>query len=62
MARPPSPSTPGFNKRAALGGLRKIGIDPATIKHLFLTHSDYDRTGGIEAFPNAAVYLPAEEV
>ena len=52
----------GMNKRAALNGMRKIGIDPTAIKHLFLTHSDYDHTGGIEAFPNAAIYLPADEV
>lgn len=52
----------GMTKRAALNGLRKIGLDPAAIKHLFLTHSDYDHTSGIEAFPNAAIYLPADEV
>ncbi|WP_425803036.1 MBL fold metallo-hydrolase [Desulfitobacterium sp. Sab5] len=28
---------------------------------LFLTHSDYDHSGGIDLFPNAKIYLPKAE-
>lgn len=39
----------------------KIGINPNDVNHLFLTHSDYDHSGGIDLFPNAKIYLPAVE-
>ena len=46
---------------------KKIGIDPASITHLFLTHSDMDHAGAVEEsskadwFKNAAIYLGREE-
>ena len=46
---------------------KKIGIDPASITHLFLTHSDMDHAGAIEEsskadwFKNATIYLGKEE-
>ena len=45
----------------------KIGIDPKSITHLFLTHSDMDHAGAVEEsskadwFKNAAIYLGREE-
>lgn len=39
----------------------KIGIDPGEVDYLFLTHSDFDHSGGINLFPNAKIYLPALE-
>lgn len=42
--------------------LKKIGFDSEKVSAVFLTHSDKDHTGGVSAFKNAKIYLPAEEV
>ncbi len=47
--------------------LEKVGIDPASITHLFLTHTDMDHAGGIDKdsrtdwFPNAKVFMGRDE-
>ena len=51
----------GLNKEFS-----KIGIDPLSIGHLFLTHADVDHAGGIDKcgrniYPNAKVYLGRDE-
>lgn len=38
-----------------------LNIDPAMVKAVLLTHSDYDHAGAVNLFSNAAVYLPAAE-
>ena len=40
---------------------KKINIDPLSITHLFLTHSDIDHAGSYGIFKNAQVYLGKEE-
>jgi hydroxyacylglutathione hydrolase len=41
--------------------LKRIPIDPGSVAHLFLTHTDVDHTGGLDLFPNAQVYLSRDE-
>jgi len=51
----------GVSAAAAKRGLRKIGVEPDEVTHIFLTHTDYDHAGGISAFPNAVRYISAGE-
>lgn len=52
----------GFRTALIKKGLDSLGIDPMSITHLFLTHSDFDHTGGINLFKNADIYLSIDEV
>ncbi len=51
----------GLNPRWAARGLERCGIPAQSVSHVFLTHSDSDHVGGLELFPDAAVYLSARE-
>jgi len=51
----------GMNKLLVKNGLKKINISPDEITDIFLTHSDYDHTGGIDLFKNAKVYISEKE-
>ncbi|MBB3347387.1 MULTISPECIES: MBL fold metallo-hydrolase [unclassified Sphingomonas] len=37
------------------------GFDPADVRHIVLTHLDFDHAGGIEDFPNATIHLLSRE-
>jgi len=52
----------GMMRGGAIKGFGKLGLDPARVTRVLLTHSDRDHVGGLKAFPNAAVYLPSDEV
>jgi glyoxylase-like metal-dependent hydrolase (beta-lactamase superfamily II) len=41
--------------------LRSIGIDPADVSRLVLTHLDWDHVGGVGAFPHAEVLVHRPE-
>jgi hydroxyacylglutathione hydrolase len=41
--------------------LKRIPIARESVTHLFLTHADVDHTGGLDAFPNAQIYLSRDE-
>ena len=51
----------GMSARSTTNGLRQLGLDPATVSHVFLTHSDFDHVGGLAALPGTAVYLSTDE-
>ena len=51
----------GFSVPAATRGMTSLGLNPAEVSHVFLTHSDFDHAGGYGAFPNARVYLSEDE-
>lgn len=48
-------------EETALAQVRAIGFDPKDVRHIVLTHLDFDHAGGIEDFPNAAVHVTARE-
>ena len=50
------------NKPETVGReLQNLNIRPSDIAAVFLTHADSDHAGGLPAFPDAEVYLPAGE-
>jgi glyoxylase-like metal-dependent hydrolase (beta-lactamase superfamily II) len=48
-------------EETAIAQVRALGFDPADVRHIIISHLDFDHAGGIEDFPNAAVHLLAEE-
>lgn len=49
----------GFNVRK--GEFDKVEIDPTSISHVFLTHTDMDHTGGLKLMTNARIYIGKNE-
>lgn len=37
--------------------VRELGFNPEDVRHIILTHLDFDHAGGIDDFPNATVHL-----
>lgn len=48
-------------EETAVVQVRRLGFDPADVRHILITHLDFDHAGGIEDFPNAAVHITARE-
>jgi glyoxylase-like metal-dependent hydrolase (beta-lactamase superfamily II) len=44
-------------EETAIRQVQALGFDPADVRHIVLTHLDFDHAGGLEDFPNAAVHL-----
>lgn len=51
----------GFGKSQIIRELNNLEIDPKSITHLFLTHSDFDHANGLSIFENAEIYLSSDE-
>ena len=48
-------------EETAVAQVRRLGFDPADVRHIVVTHLDFDHAGGIEDFPNATIHLTARE-
>ena len=46
----------------ALRQVERLGFKAADVRHIVLTHLDFDHAGGIEDFPGAAVHVLAAEL
>jgi glyoxylase-like metal-dependent hydrolase (beta-lactamase superfamily II) len=44
-------------EETAVRQIERLGFSPADVRHILLTHLDFDHAGGLEDFPNAAVHL-----
>jgi glyoxylase-like metal-dependent hydrolase (beta-lactamase superfamily II) len=49
------------DEETAVHQVRALGFDPADVRHIVITHLDFDHAGGLEDFPNATVHLTARE-
>jgi glyoxylase-like metal-dependent hydrolase (beta-lactamase superfamily II) len=50
------------NAKNVAAGLEAFSIDPASVKAVFLTHSDADHTAALPLFTNARVYISKKEL
>jgi glyoxylase-like metal-dependent hydrolase (beta-lactamase superfamily II) len=46
----------------AVEQVRGLGLDPADVRHIVVTHLDVDHAGGLGDFPNATVHVHAPEL
>jgi glyoxylase-like metal-dependent hydrolase (beta-lactamase superfamily II) len=45
----------------ALAEVQRVGFKAADVRHIVLTHLDFDHAGGLSDFPNATVHLTRRE-
>jgi len=46
----------------AIRQIERLGFDPKEVRHIVLSHLDFDHAGGLDDFPRATVHLLGEEV
>jgi glyoxylase-like metal-dependent hydrolase (beta-lactamase superfamily II) len=53
---------PDFREElTAIRQIERIGLDPRDVRHIVLTHLDFDHAGGLDDFPHAQVHMLASE-
>jgi glyoxylase-like metal-dependent hydrolase (beta-lactamase superfamily II) len=53
---------PDFREEmTAVRQVQRLGYDPRDVRHIVLTHLDFDHAGGLDDFPGAAVHMLAAE-
>jgi len=45
----------------AIAQVRALGFQPSDVRHILVTHLDFDHAGGLEDFPHAMVHVAARE-
>lgn len=50
------------DEETALAQVRRLGHDPADVRHVVLTHLDLDHAGGLADFPQATAHVHAPEL
>jgi len=54
--------SPEFREEStAIRQIQRLGYDPRDVRHIVLTHLDFDHAGGLDDFPHAAVHMLAAE-
>ncbi|KKC24638.1 MBL fold metallo-hydrolase [Sphingomonas sp. SRS2] len=48
-------------RETAIRQVQALGFDPRDVRHILLTHLDFDHAGGLEDFPHATVHLTDAE-
>lgn len=48
-------------ERTALRRIKHLGLHPSDVRHIVMTHLDFDHAGGIPDFPYARIHLTAAE-
>lgn len=48
-------------EETAVHQIRSLGFDPLDVRHIIVTHLDFDHAGGIEDFPHATVHVTSRE-
>lgn len=48
-------------KYTAIAQIEQLGFSPRDVRHIVLTHLDFDHAGGLEDFPEATVHLMQRE-
>ena len=51
----------GYGSDSIVGDLESANIDPDSISHLFLTHTDKDHASGLRFFEHSRVYLGSDD-
>lgn len=48
-------------EETAVAQVRRLGFKPEDVRHILVSHLDFDHAGGLEDFPHATVHLLARE-